>query len=420
MRHLKYTYTINLDKVDDATARLRFIIYYNNKRIAFSLGYRVEVDKWNVEMQKAMPRSTHTDKKTPAYEINNLIQRYKDETDRIFANYQALDKEPSVEQIRKDLLHAVGRGSSSSGVTTLIQLVDAYIAEKSVLNQWTMGTLKRHRVLRNKLLAYSPRAEVTDLDIKWSQGYFRKLIYTDKLSNNTAVDQYKRLTHVLKWGVDKGYALPKDCLSFKPNITETKKEIIFLEWDELMRLYYFDFPLEYQRNVRDCFCFQCFTSLRYSDLKGLKREFITDTHIVVTTQKTTDLLHIDLNDYSREILARHKDDGGAYALPVYSNQVYNRYLKEICALAGIDTKITVTDIKAGERVTSIYPKYALITSHAGRRTFICNALRLGIAPAIVMQWTGHSDYNSMRPYIGIMESAKSDAMKLMSKDNLEE
>ena len=28
-----------------------------------------------------------------------------------------------------------------------------------------------------------------------------------------------------------------------------------------------------------------------------------------------------------------------------------------------------------------------------------------------MKWTGHSDYNAMKPYIDIIDSAKADAMK---------
>lgn len=415
MISIKYSYTVNLDRLDTTTARLRFIIFYQSQRIAVSMGEKVEYDKWDPNTLRAVARSTHTNKRKPAYQINAVIQRYEDETDRIFAMYASMDKAPTPEQVKRDLLRAVGKGTDDKKIMTLRQLIDEYIDEKSVINQWAIGTLRHNYVLRNKLMSYTPDATIDDLNEKWLQGYFRKLIYTDKLTNNTAKDQLKRLVYVLQWATDKGYKIPQDYKSFKPNITTTKKEVIFLDWEELMALYNYNFSLEYQRNVRDCFCFQCFTSLRYSDLKTLRPEHITPTHIVVTTQKTTDLLHIDLNDYSREILSRHKGEG-KYALPVYSNQVYNRYIKEICAIAGIDSKVTITTIKGGERTTEVFPKYALITSHAGRRTFICNALRLGIPPAIVMQWTGHADYNAMRPYIGVMSDAKSDAMKLFSFD----
>lgn len=65
----------------------------------------------------------------------------------------------------------------------------------------------------------------------------------------------------------------------------------------------------------------------------------------------------------------------------------------------------------GKRVDEVLPKYALLSSHAGRRTFICNALSLGIPPQVVMKWTGHSDYKVMKPYIDIADETKISAME---------
>ena len=57
------------------------------------------------------------------------------------------------------------------------------------------------------------------------------------------------------------------------------------------------------------------------------------------------------------------------------------------------------------------PKSDLIGAHAARRTFICFALSSGIPLQVVMKWTGHSDYQAMKPYIEIAEKTKADAMK---------
>ena len=34
----------------------------------------------------------------------------------------------------------------------------------------------------------------------------------------------------------------------------------------------------------------------------------------------------------------------------------------------------------------------------------------GIPVNVVMKWTGHSDYNAMKPYIAIADTAKKDEM----------
>ena len=67
------------------------------------------------------------------------------------------------------------------------------------------------------------------------------------------------------------------------------------------------------------------------------------------------------------------------------------------------------------RIDTITPKYALLGIHAGRRTFICNALALGIPAQVVMKWTGHSDYKAMKPYINIADDINANAMNKFNK-----
>jgi integrase len=111
-------------------------------------------------------------------------------------------------------------------------------------------------------------------------------------------------------------------------------------------------------------------------------------------------------------LYKHKDSDfpDEKALPVISNQKMNDYLKELGELAGIDSKESITYYKGSERIEEVYKKYELLTTHCGRRTFICNALAMGIPAHIVMKWTGHSDYNAMKPYIGVADEIKSELM----------
>ncbi len=98
-----------------------------------------------------------------------------------------------------------------------------------------------------------------------------------------------------------------------------------------------------------------------------------------------------------------------------SNQKMNDYIKELGQLCKIDKPITVTYYKGNQRFDEVHPKYKLLGTHSGRRTFICNALILGIAPHVVMKWTGHSDYKSRRPYIDVADAAKAEAMKLFNR-----
>ena len=98
-----------------------------------------------------------------------------------------------------------------------------------------------------------------------------------------------------------------------------------------------------------------------------------------------------------------------------SNQKMNDYLHELCKMAKINEPIRQTYYKGNERIDKVQPKYELVGTHTGRRTFICNALSLGIPAQVVMKWTGHSDYKAMKPYIDIADDIKAKAMKKFNK-----
>ena len=61
-------------------------------------------------------------------------------------------------------------------------------------------------------------------------------------------------------------------------------------------------------------------------------------------------------------------------------------------------------------LTKLHLNMPCLEHTTGRRTFICNALALGIPPQVVMKWTGHSDYKAMKPYIDIADDIKANAM----------
>ena len=132
----------------------------------------------------------------------------------------------------------------------------------------------------------------------------------------------------------------------------------------------------------------------------------------VTTIKTADSVSIELNGITKGILEKYKDVPfpDNRALPSYTNQAMNRSIKDLCQLAGIDEPVRITTYKGNVRKDEVHPKWELVGTHTGRRTFIVHALSMGISPSIVMKWTGHSDYKAMKPYIDIVDSAKAESM----------
>lgn len=95
----------------------------------------------------------------------------------------------------------------------------------------------------------------------------------------------------------------------------------------------------------------------------------------------------------------------------------NKRLKEIAKMCGIVTPISIVQMSGSKRTDITVPKYELISTHCGRRTFISNAISLGVPPHVVMKWTGHSDYKAMEPYIAIADKVRKDAMHVFNKNH---
>ncbi len=99
------------------------------------------------------------------------------------------------------------------------------------------------------------------------------------------------------------------------------------------------------------------------------------------------------------------------ALPIISNQNFNKYLKELCKDAGIDEQTEIIPYKGAEKISNFYPKHELISAHTGRKTFATLSLEKGISAETVMGITGHSDYKSFQRYIKVTEERKRNEMQ---------
>jgi integrase len=94
---------------------------------------------------------------------------------------------------------------------------------------------------------------------------------------------------------------------------------------------------------------------------------------------------------------------------------FKQPFKEMGEICGLNDEIKIVYFSGNNRIEEVHPKHNLLSTHCGRRTFIVNALYLGIAAEVVMKWTGHSDYAAMKPYIKIVDELKE---KEMNKFNL--
>ena len=394
-------------------------VNFASKRIEFTTGYRIDAAKWDVDKQRVKNGCSNKLKQS-ASEINASLLEYYTEIQSIFKRFEVEDVMPTPEQI-KEVFNALHKPVSEEPKPKkealpcdFFQVFDDFVEDCGRQNNWTDSTFEKFAAVKNHLTNFREGLTFEFFDERGLNDYVGYLRDVKEMRNTTIGKQLSFLKWFLRWAFKKGVHQNNAYDIYKPKLKSTQKKIIFLTWDELNRLRKFKIPFNKQalERVRDVFLFQCFTGLRYSDVFNLRRSDIKDDHIEVTTVKTSDSLIIELNNHSKAILDKYKDVAfeDDKVLPVITNQKMNDYLKELAEMAGIDEPIRQTYYKGNERIDEVTPKYALLGTHAGRRTFICNALALGIPPQVVMKWTGHSDYKAMKPYIDIADDIKANAM----------
>jgi integrase len=123
--------------------------------------------------------------------------------------------------------------------------------------------------------------------------------------------------------------------------------------------------------------------------------------IQLKQQKTDKNVTIPVLEKTKEIIK----SGLPYKISI---QKFNKHIKEICKIAEInepikDSKITVTEKGKGKKqkrkVSGIYPKWELITSHVCSRFFASNLF--GVLPTpLIMSITSHSSEKMLLNYIG--------------------
>ncbi|KAA6340342.1 Tyrosine recombinase XerC [termite gut metagenome] len=392
---------------------IRMRVMYAGQRIEFTTGYRIDAAKWDEAAQRVKNGCTNKLKQN-ASQINNDLSKYYADIQTIFKEFEIAETIPTPQQVKTAFTEKQKGNSMDTLKHPFFEMFDDFVKERGAKNDWTFSTYEKFASVKNHLLAFDKDIQFNDWNEFRLTDYVNYLRAEKKMRNSTIDNQLDFLRWFLRWGIERGYSENRAFDAFKPKLKTTQKKVIFLTWDELNRLREYPIPesKKYLERVRDVFLFCCFSGLRYSDVYNLRRSDVKSGHIEVTTVKTADSLTIELNNHSKTILDKYKDVifEEDKALPVISNQKMNDYLKELAELAQINEPIRETYYKGNERIDVVTPKYALLGTHAGRRTFICNALSLGIPAQVVMKWTGHSDYKAMKSYIDIADDIKATAM----------
>lgn len=381
-----------------AKSQVYISLVREGQRIQFAAGFQFHTRATNSRKKKCAKPLV---RKGTEYQLD-----YNARLNTATATIQRIERQnpdATLVEIKSLYQQATGKAKPTATATeTLDTAWQRFTAENRA--GWSPGFCVVMQGLRNRLKAYEAHSGAIGLAtlgkpfwIAFSEFLSAKL----GLSNNTSNVNLKNLRRFWQWCQDnaicptvpfKGMEYQKETDVFKIALKEREVETLAaLDLSPVPRL----------ERVRDLFLLEILTGQRYSDVRKVLDTANHDgASITIWQQKGRKSVRIPAHP---KLLAHLDMMGQRYpdGLPEISNQKFNNYLKEICAIAGFDQTHQWQMLRGNTMHPMQDHRYNLVSSHTGRRTFCTLALRRGIDPKIAMTVTGHRSYEQFMEYVRV-------------------
>lgn len=181
-------------------------------------------------------------------------------------------------------------------------------------------------------------------------------------------------------------------------ILDEETDAIYLTYEEITKIYQTDLSKRPELiKYRDLFVLGCLTGLRFSDFSIVRPEDVRQDMLYKKQGKSDHWVVIPLRNEANNILMHHFKSG----IPEVSNAKFNKYIKEVGRLAGLETPIKFSHKKGNKDVIVVKPKYGWITSHTCRRSFCTNEFLANTPTELIMKISGHKSIRDFYKYIRI-------------------
>jgi hypothetical protein len=214
----------------------------------------------------------------------------------------------------------------------------------------------------------------------------------------------------LNWATKRGYNKSQIYREFnfgwerQPRVSQSD---LVLDWEELMMIFQHESSSRELTEVRDIFCFMCFSGLKLSRIYQLKSSHVYPGYINLQGSGKNKSFHLPLNVRAAEIIGRYSKrewpEGGCF--PYYRHPDFNRHLKQLGKNAGIKRFVILSFYSGTEKGRRQVPKYEVLSSKVAINTFIYNGLKLGISAEVLSYLIDRKTLASVERIRPVLENA---------------
>jgi site-specific recombinase XerD len=381
------------------------------KPTVFSINEKISAEHWDStkgRAAKAHPQATW---------LNAILSKYETKAIDFIRQHQvAKDCPPTSAALKANLLslkeQLSGKAKPTEATNTFLSIFDKVIAE---LKKSGALTYRHYESTKRGVIAFAKAQRLSlewqDLDADWFTAY-QDWLFANGDNQNTVTGKWKRIKRVLNTAKDLGLYTGEQHRRRSLAMSFQKADEIFLTMDELMKLYHLDLSHTTLAKTRDTFLLDAFAAgFRFGDLSGLGEGKIINLGdrqaLKLHTGKTDTTVVTPGSWYLDEFLAKYR---GNFPKRL-TNQVYNKNIKKICKLAGLDTPTTLRKNKAGKNVEVTLPKYMWASQYTARYSFATNLKLAGVDLKFISTLLGHSNMKTTETYI---KSSQMDTALAMS------
>ena len=353
----------------NGTTAIYAIVHIENKTLKINTEVSVSLNQWD----KINGRIMGNDKDTK--DSNLTIDRCLAAINEIFVRYRLQSKKLTADLFLREY-------HNPTHYVDFYVWLDKKISERIQNKEIGHVSGKHHRVLQNKLKEFKSELSFAEIDLNFITS-FRNWCRISK--NNNANTIHKT------FGYFKAYlniAKREEIISINPleNFPLRRIEVqrSYLTENQLIKFAEIyksgEIPENLQNTLRH-FLFMCYTGLRISDFRRIKKENADENTLSFVPHKTNSRklleIHVPLINQAQVLIADENSDTDYIFNPI-SDQKMNSHLKNIAGIAGIKKKIT---------------------NHTARHTFASIFLEKTSDLVTLQRLLGHSDIKETMIYV---------------------
>lgn len=386
---------------DEAPLNLRLLFRHNEMDFVLGAKTKFIVSKhyWNKEhklqrVKDAKILEKQAEVKAELVKISNFILTSFNST-----NAECVSKE----WLQKQVDEYYNPKEEVSLPNELIKYIDFYIQDKK--NRVSEGTIKKAITNKNILIRFE-KSRGSAILIKDVNSQFKidfeEFCKSEGYAHNSTARTLTFIKTICRHADRNGVETSKQLENIKTQYTKTPH--IYLNFREIEQIENTPLNADYLENARDWLVISCYLGQRVSDFLRFTSDMIRyeegEPLLEFTQKKTKKRMTIPVHHKVLSILEKRE---GEFPRAI-SDVKYNLYIKEVCKIAGLNEKVfgakRETDNNGKTRkVKGEFPKYELVSSHIGRRSFATNFY--GEIPTTYLKYiTGHKKEETFLSYIG--------------------